>query len=210
VKRVVPLTAIVPVLLLSLSAGAAGTEYKCSTKFGQTIPIRLSVATKNQPAVITELNPEVEKLSSVKTALKKRDFKFEDQTIVLETRYATREGPNFTFKLSCKHDDCEGSLPAPKIRLDTEVFDKRPESRAGWAEIQFTKRSRLNLLVRLFRESPALSGSGELKFFKEDERFMLDTGIDEQLELVKGFRTRLAALEITIDCQKLKAAKTAR
>lgn len=205
-----PLAATLPLLLVGFAARAAGSEYKCSTKFGQTVPIRLSVSTKNQPSVLTELNPEVEKLSSVTTTVKKRDFKFEDQAIVLETRYATREGPNFTFKLSCKNDDCEGSLPAPKIRLDTEVFDRRPESRAGWAEIQFTKRSRLNLLVRLFRESPALSGSGELKFFKEDERFMLDTGIDEQFELVKGFRTRLAALEITIDCQKSKVIKAAR
>jgi hypothetical protein len=195
---------LVLILLMTRSiAIASGHEdqYKCSTEFGQTVPIRMTV-TEDGHSKTTDWNPDVEHLTTFSSQVKKRPLSFEKKNILLETRYATREGPNFSFKMNCKKGGCDGQLAAPKIRLDTEVFDKRPESRAGWAEIQFTRRSNLNMLVRVFRESPALSGSGELKFLQRQNRYLLDVGVDEQIELVKGYKTRLAALEIKIDCQR--------
>jgi hypothetical protein len=182
----------------------------CKTA-GATIPPNMI-----DRALSAEWNTQVASDSSLRSKVKRKSLSAGDRQILLETRYATQKGPSFTFELNCAQgsDKCSGSFKdtpeANLIKIPVKTIDNRLSNRQGRAEISMSAREHLGWIIRLFKEvvpldatsSTPVSGSGELKFFREDPLFIQDVGVDEPLHLIDSHRTRIAALEIKIRCVK--------
>lgn len=219
---------------------AMGATYTCTTGFGETVPVRKIVLKpgKNCDACLKpgasipsnlidkahsrEWNPHAEKVSD-SSQVKRRLAETKNRRIMLDTRYLHSKGPDFRFELQCA-PKCEGRFletPDPnRIRLDlaSGLHDKRPEAKKGYAVISLAKREYFGFIARVFKENIPLkngeqipvSSSGELKFFKEDPLYVLDTGADEHLHLFEDAYERLAALEIKITCRIEASGRSSR
>ena len=216
-----------------LSSAFAAT-YKCTTEFGETVPLRKVVLIKgascepckNEGATIppnlidrlqsAEWNAEIAKDPSLRSKVKRKSLVAGDRQVLLDTRYATQKGSTFNFELNCVPgtDKCSGAFKDTGetnfIKIPVKTFDTRLSDRQGRAEISMSTREHLGWIIRLFKDvvpldptsSAPVSGSGELKFFREDPIFIQDVGVDEPFHLIESHRTRIAALEIKIRCSK--------
>lgn len=148
-------------------------------------------------------------------ALKRHSFKVGNRSIYVDTRYMKQKGPRFEFDMACdKKENCKGTLKKAKdgkisLKPSGPLFDQRLTGDLIDMQVEFTTRERLGLLVRLTKAKVPLkdgsfipvSGSGEFKFFAEDERYIHDTGIDEQLYIHDDVTMRIAAIEVKVRCQ---------
>ena len=166
-------------------------------------------------------NSEVEADSRLNSKTKRQSFKLEQRLIFLDTRYAKRPGPAFRFKLDCSEKTkdpqrkCSGHFVDTDeknlLRLQTATADRRLKNNQGIVEIKLGDREHLGFITRVFKKAVPLteseqistSASGEFKFLHEDSEFIQDVGTDEQLHLLNGLRTRIAAFEVKIHCHAL-------
>ncbi len=198
------------ILLLSLlSHPLRAADYSCAVEFGETVPIRKIVGETTET-----WNEAVESDPKLKSKVKRRTLHYKGQTILLDTRYAIRQGTGFDLRIECprpskavkKASKCSGSFinKESPLRLETSIFNLQGAPSKGYAEISMTDREHLNMIVRVFKEtaSDKVSSSGELKIFREDPSFIQDVGVDEQLPLIDDFSIRIAALEIKIRCDR--------
>lgn len=146
--------------------------------------------------------------------LKRYSFKVGKHAVYIDTRYMKQKGPRFEFDMTCdKKENCKGTFRKAKdgkivLKPDGALFDQRIPNNQVEMSVDFTTRERLGLLVRLSKQKVPLkdgtfttiSGSGEFKFFSEDERYVHDTGVDEQLVVHDDETMRLAAIEVKIRC----------
>lgn len=148
-------------------------------------------------------------------ALKRHSFKFGNRSVYVETRYMKQKGPRFEFDMACdKKENCKATLRKAKegkisLKPNGPLFDQRSANANVEMQVEFVTRERLGLLVRLSKDKVPLkegqfipvSGSGEFKFFSEDERYVHDTGVDEQLFVHEDETMRIAAIEVKVRCQ---------
>lgn len=147
-------------------------------------------------------------------ALKRQSFKVGSHAVYIDTRYMKQKGPKFEFDMTCdKKENCTATFRKNKegkvvLKPNGPLFDQRAPGNNAELTVEFTSRERLGLMARLTKEKipskdgsfiPA-SGSGEFKFFSEDERYVHDTGVDEQLYVLEDITTRLATIEVKIRC----------
>jgi len=146
--------------------------------------------------------------------LKRQSFKVGSHAVYIDTRYMKQKGSKFEFDMTCdKKENCSGAFRKSKdgkvsIKPNGPLFDQRLPGNSAELIVEFTTRERLGLMARLTKEKiptkdgtfiPA-SGSGEFKFFSEDERYIHDTGVDEQLYVLEDITTRIATIEVKIRC----------
>ncbi len=146
--------------------------------------------------------------------IKRQSFKVGNRSVYIDTRYLKQKGPRFEFDMSCdKKENCKATLRKNvdgKVALKPKgnLFDQRAPDNKVEATVEFSTRDHLGLMVRLSKDKVAtkaetfipVSGSGEFKFFSEDERYIHDTGVDEQIYVLDDVTTRLAAIELKIRC----------
>lgn len=185
-----------------------------------------SVSAKIAPELVEKnlsrtWNLEVESDSRLNSKTKRQSFNFDQRLIFLDTRYAKQPGPSFRFQLDCSEkakapkSKCSGHFVDTEnknfLRLQTAVADRRIKNNQGIVEIKLGDREHLGFITRVFKKAVPLteseqistSASGEFKFLHEDSEFIQDVGTDEQLYLLNGLRTRIAAFEVKIRCHAL-------
>ena len=205
------------------SSFAISSTYRCTTEFGELIPLRAHTLKSGQSCA--DCSDPQAKIPAAKidrrltrewphpandpamANTKRKVLTNEGRTIYFDTSYRKHEGPSFEMQLDCeKENSCHGNLKSASapLTLTARPADLRHKKAEGHAEVSFTRRDYFGILVRVFKKAgtQAWSASGEMKFFREDPMFSLDAGADEQLAITPGFTVRIPALEIKVICTK--------
>lgn len=146
---------------------------------------------------------------------KRHSYKVGDRSIYIDTRYMKQRGPKFEFSMSCdKNEKCKGAFKNNKegkvtLKPTGPLFDQRIPDALVEMTVELATREQFGLIVRLMKDKIPLkdgstlpvSGSGEIKFFVEDERYIHDTGVDEHLNVLENIYLRIAAIEVKLRCQ---------
>ncbi|RYZ98098.1 MAG: hypothetical protein EOP11_21125, partial [Proteobacteria bacterium] len=214
-------------LAFALSAAASAATYKCTTEFGETIPLRLTVLKAGANCARCE-EPSSEIPSAAiddtrslhwnrllsqaagATKVKRHEFLVEERKAYVDTRYFTRAGPAFSLELNCEEKKCGADFGGAKstLHFTTPLRDERTAG-GGEVEIKIGKREHLGLIVRVKKNAVNLaaggtipvSASGELKIYRPDPLFIQDVGADEQLAIGSDTFMRIAAIEVKIRCE---------
>lgn len=207
-------------VLLILSTQSFSADYDCSTEFGETVPVDLTV--KGEKDARFSWNPQIVSDTTLRAAVKDKEQTVGGKKAILRTRYAHQKGPDFSFRLKCSaYDKCDmhfldakkGLISNEKYELTLKaprIYDERLKDNGGHASIMIARRDHKGFIVRVFKNKiPVVdnvvtqtSSSGEIKIFSEEQSFSLDVGTDEQLQLDSEERIRLAAMELKIECEK--------